>query len=153
MNPMIICVISAIIAVLCSASAIILVYSAISSAKSELASDISTVSIELKQTASNCESLRNDLSRLSFENYDHLRQKIETVFLDMTQMSQKVEGLDLSVRNFYSKWARKLGQLKKEEVEAGQTEAVDPTQAQINDLTQPKPATRPSAFRRNIGGR
>jgi len=104
-----------ILAILISLIAVFLVYGAISSAKSSLLNDINKIGLETQSIVSDMTQLKVEISNINTKHYDALATEHKVMNLQLTSMSGKVETLDNSLKNFYSKWAVRLGKLNKDD--------------------------------------
>ena len=67
---------------------------------------------------SELDALKSDFSRYnSEEGYDNILKKFKILESDFHSGQGKIDALDTSIKNFYSKWARRLGKIAKEETE------------------------------------
>jgi peptidoglycan hydrolase CwlO-like protein len=108
-------VILAVFCTLVSLSALILPFLLVSTAKSDLRSEFGDLKSRFETISRDVSAMQQRLDTLNTEHFENLLAKYKTITTDMTGITAKVESLDTSIRNFYSKWARKLGKVAESE--------------------------------------
>lgn len=138
MNNLIL-ILSGVIAIICLISTVIAILSiktVVNGTKSELRTGIDKNSLALEANKAVIEAVRSEVGRLKFENYDNLRQKHDVIISDIHDTKARVDALDSSIKNFYSRWAKKLGQISKNDDAANLDSDSHQTQQEIEQMTQ-----------------
>jgi len=121
------------LAVILSIVAIIAPFILSNSLKTSFQLKIETNSLKIQALGTEFESIKTDMSRLKFENYESLAQKVLIMQGDMSSVSQEVKSLDAAIKNFYSKWARKLGRIDKAPEAAPAIEEIEDPELALPD--------------------
>jgi len=79
--------------------------------RNSLLTNITRSELKSDNIKTELDALKADVVRLSNDTNDHVLKKIKQIESDQASWIIKVETLDNSVKNFYSKWARRLGKI------------------------------------------
>jgi len=82
-------------------------------AKMENTAFVTSINMKVESLLADISAVKTDLSRLNFENYEQLATKFKRLEMDVSSLNNKVETVDSSLKNHFSKWAKKLGQMDK----------------------------------------
>jgi len=110
-------VISSIFAVFASLLAILLAFILISNAKSEFQGKMSNIEVKYTGYETDKAAINSKVDNLKFNHYDDLAVSLGVVKAEQITIKAEMEATKTSVATFYSKWARKIGQLAPQPIE------------------------------------
>jgi len=96
----------------------------ISLLKRSIHSQIDHNELYLEQCTKDITRMDTDINRLNFDNYEKINKKVQGIEADNISLESKFNALDSSIKNFYSKWAKKLGMLDNKDNKNDFTEVV-----------------------------
>jgi len=108
------------IAMICfimSLVAILLPFLLISNAKSEFNGKMSNIEVKYSGYETDRTSMRTEMQNLKFTYYEELAQAQGAIKAEQITIKSEMEATKTSVATFYSKWARKIGQLAPQPIE------------------------------------
>lgn len=93
--------------------ALILPYFLVTRLEAQISNKISEISVLSSGVSNEFTSLKTDISRLKFDHYEELLQKLSKMNSEIIMIDSRVQANDKSLKDFYSKWATRLGSFQR----------------------------------------